>query len=98
MRSESAWSGFARLTPDTPERSELGDGVKSSLRRARDLTLKAVRYVAQSRTIVRRTKIAGELTDLLKKLKTPIPKQLLAVAEVTEPPPPHRHTPGIHPP
>jgi len=41
-------------------------------------TLKAARYVAESRTIVQRTKIVGELADLLKKLGIPIPKQLLA--------------------
>ena len=49
-------------------------------------TLKAVRYMAESRTIVQRTKIAGELPDLLKKLGIPIPKQLLAVTEAAEPP------------
>jgi hypothetical protein len=43
-----------------------------------------VRYVAESRTIVQRTKIVGELADLLKKLWIPIPKQLLAVTETTE--------------
>ena len=48
--------------------------------------VKAVRYMAESRTIVQRTKIAGELPDLLKKVGIPIPKQLLAVTEVAEPP------------
>jgi hypothetical protein len=43
--------------------------------------LKAVRYGSESRRIVQRTKIAGELADLLKKLGIPIPKQLLAVTE-----------------
>ena len=46
--------------------------------------LKAVRYVSGSRTIVQRTKIGGELADLLKKLGIPIPKQLLMVTEATE--------------
>ena len=49
-------------------------------------TLKAVRYVAESRTIVQRTKIVGELADLLKKLGIPIPKQLLAVTEAADTP------------
>ena len=49
-------------------------------------TLKAVRYVAEGRTIVQRTKIAGELADLLKKLGIPIPKQLLAVTEAADTP------------
>jgi transposase len=48
--------------------------------------LKAVRYVSESRTIVQRTKIGGELADLLKNLGIPIPKQLLAVTESAEPP------------
>ena len=48
--------------------------------------LKAVRYVSERRTIVQRTKIGGELADLLKKLGIPIPKQLLAVTEATETP------------
>jgi Transposase DDE domain len=43
--------------------------------------LKAVRYQAGGRGIVQRTKIAGSLADLLKKLGIPIPKQLLAVTE-----------------
>ena len=43
--------------------------------------LKAVRYHTESRSIVQRTKVAGELADLLKKLGIPMPKQLLAVAE-----------------
>jgi len=49
-------------------------------------TLKAVRYVAERRTIVQRTKIGPELADLLKKLGIPMPKQLLAVtgAAVTQ--------------
>jgi hypothetical protein len=49
-------------------------------------TLKAVRYVAERRTIVQRTKIGGELGDLLKKLGIPIPKQLLAVTDAAENP------------
>ena len=49
-------------------------------------TLKAVRYVAEGRTIVQRTKIAGELAELLKKLGIPIPKQLLAVTEAADTP------------
>jgi hypothetical protein len=58
-------------------------------------TLKAVRYAAERRTIVQRTKIAGELGDLLKKLWVSTPKQLLAVTEAAETPPRHGHTPGI---
>jgi transposase len=50
--------------------------------------LKAVRYRSESRTIVQRTKIAGELADLLKKLGMPIPKQLLAVTEAAATPAP----------
>jgi hypothetical protein len=46
--------------------------------------LKAVRYGSEGRTIVQRTKIGGELADLLKKLGIPIPKQLLAVTEAAE--------------
>jgi Transposase DDE domain len=42
-------------------------------------TLKAVRYQAGGRAIVQRTKIAGALTEVLKQLGIPIPKQLLAV-------------------
>jgi hypothetical protein len=48
--------------------------------------LKAVRYQAGGRGIVQRTKIAGGLADLLKKLGIPIPKQLLAVTEAPETP------------
>jgi Transposase DDE domain len=48
--------------------------------------LKAVRYQTGGRGIVQRTKIAGELTALLKKLGMPIPKQLLAVTEAPETP------------
>jgi transposase len=48
--------------------------------------LKAVRYVSERRTIVQRTKIGGELADLLKKLGIPIPKQLLVVTETAETP------------
>jgi hypothetical protein len=43
--------------------------------------LKAVRYCSEGQTIVQRTKIGGELADLLKKLGIPIPKQLLTVTE-----------------
>src|SRR5947209_3441285 len=49
-------------------------------------TLKAVRYVTERQTIVQRTKITGELGELLKKLEIPIPKQLLAVGEAPETP------------
>ena len=49
-------------------------------------TLKAVRYLAERQTIVQRTKITGELAELLKKLGIPIPKQLLAVDEAPETP------------
>jgi Transposase DDE domain len=48
--------------------------------------LKAVRYHAGGRGIVQRTKIAGGLADLLKKLGIPIPKRLLAVTEAPETP------------
>jgi hypothetical protein len=48
--------------------------------------LKAVRYQAGERGIVQRTKIAGALAALLKKLGIPIPKQLLAVTEAPETP------------
>jgi Transposase DDE domain len=48
--------------------------------------LKAVRYQAGGRGIVQRTKIAGALAALLKKLGVPIPKQLLAVTEAPETP------------
>jgi hypothetical protein len=54
---------------------------------AHDLgALKAVRYQAGGRGIVQRTKIAGTLAELLKKLSVPIPKQLLAVTEAPETP------------
>src|SRR4051794_17469892 len=46
--------------------------------------LKAVRYQVGGRGIVQRTKIAGALAELLKKLGIPIPKQLLAVTEAPE--------------
>src|SRR4051794_33016193 len=49
-------------------------------------TLKAVCYVTERQTIVQRTKITGELAELLKKLGIPIPKQLLAVGEAPETP------------
>jgi Transposase DDE domain len=48
--------------------------------------LKAVRYQAGGRGIVQRTKIAGDLAELLKKLGIPIPKRLLAVTEAPETP------------
>jgi len=51
-------------------------------------TLKAVRYVAERRTIVQRTKIGPELADLPKKLRIPMSKQLLAVTEAAVPPAP----------
>jgi hypothetical protein len=59
--------------------------------------LKAVRYQAGGRGIVQRTKIAGDLAALLKKLGIPIPKRLLAVIEAPETPLRPRHTPGIRP-
>jgi hypothetical protein len=49
-------------------------------------TLKAVRYQAGGRGIVQRTKVAGTLAELLRKLGIPIPKQLLGVTEVPETP------------
>ena len=48
--------------------------------------LKAVRYQAGGRGIVQRTKVAGTLAELLKKLGIPTPKQLLAVTEAPETP------------
>jgi hypothetical protein len=48
--------------------------------------LKAVRYQVGGQGIVQRTKIAGGLAELLKKLRVPIPKQLLAVTEAPQPP------------
>ena len=47
-------------------------------------TLKAVRYGAEGRTIVQRTRIGAELADLLKKLPIPIPKQLLLLTEAAQ--------------
>ena len=41
-------------------------------------TLKAVRYRCESRTIVQRTKIAAELSAMLKTLGISVPKQILA--------------------
>jgi transposase len=43
--------------------------------------LKAVRYRSESRTIVQRTKVAGELAETLKNLGVSMPKPILAVAE-----------------
>jgi hypothetical protein len=48
--------------------------------------LKAVRYQVGGRSIVQRTKIAGDLAALLKKLGIPMPKRLLAVIEAPETP------------
>jgi hypothetical protein len=48
--------------------------------------LKAVRYQVGGQGIVQRTKVAGELAVLLKKLGIPIPKQLLTVTHVPETP------------
>jgi hypothetical protein len=45
-----------------------------------------VRYRTEARTIVQRTRIRGELGDILKKLTVSIPKQLLAVSEPTAEP------------
>jgi hypothetical protein len=44
-------------------------------------TLKAVRYRCESRTIVQRTKIAAELSAMLKTLGISVPKQILAVED-----------------
>ena len=49
-------------------------------------TLKAVRYQAEGRTIVQRTKIGAELGELLKKLGISRPKQLLLVSDPAEAP------------
>jgi hypothetical protein len=57
-------------------------------RLAHDLAaLEAVRYRAEARTIAQRTRIRGELGDILKKLAVSIPKQLLAVSEPAADPP-----------
>jgi hypothetical protein len=48
--------------------------------------LKAVRYQTGERGIVQRTKITGELAELLKKSGIPIPKQLLAVTQAAKAP------------
>ena len=47
-------------------------------------TLKAVRYRCESRTIVQRTKIAVELSTMLKTLGISVPKQILAVEEAPQ--------------
>jgi len=41
--------------------------------------LKAIRYSAENRTIVQRTKIAAELAEILKKLGISTPKKIIAV-------------------
>ena len=46
--------------------------------------LKAVRYRAGERTIVQRTKIAAELSAMLKTLGISVPKQILAVEEAPQ--------------
>jgi transposase len=48
--------------------------------------LKAVRYRSESRTIVQRTKIGSELTEILKTLGVSTPKQILDVTEAAETP------------
>ncbi len=48
-------------------------------------SLTAVRYRTESRAIVQRTRIASELTELLKKLGVTMPKLVLSVAETTPP-------------
>ena len=47
-------------------------------------TLKAVRYCCEHRTIVQRTKIAAELSAMLKTLGISVPKQILAVEEAPQ--------------
>jgi transposase len=47
-------------------------------------TLKAVRYHCESRTIVQRTKIAAELSAMLKTLGISVPKQILAVEQTPQ--------------
>jgi len=47
-------------------------------------TLKAVRYRCESRTIVQRTKVAAELSSMLKILGISVPKQILAVEEAPQ--------------
>src|SRR5690349_19330553 len=49
-------------------------------------TLKAVRYVAERQTIVQRTKIGPELSELLKILGISAPKQVMAMSEAAETP------------
>src|SRR5690349_8186612 len=49
-------------------------------------TLKAVRYVAERQTIVQRTKIGPELSELLKILGISAPKQVMAMIEAAETP------------
>jgi hypothetical protein len=43
--------------------------------------LKAVRYRCESRTIVQRSKLTAELSEMLKTLKVSVPKQILLVEE-----------------
>jgi len=44
----------------------------------------AVRYRCERRTIVQRTKIAAELSAMLKTLGISVPKQILAVEEAPQ--------------
>jgi hypothetical protein len=54
---------------------------------AHELTaLKAVRYQAGDRTIVQRSKIAGSLGEILKKIGISTPKQILSVSDPVEAP------------
>jgi transposase len=74
------------LALQMPRAAEIRCGL-SWARIAHELgALKAVRYQVGGRGIVQRTKIAGDLAALLKKLGIPIPKRLLAVIEPSETP------------
>jgi hypothetical protein len=85
-----SWTCSIAFTPAKPLQVQRTAEIRTGLPWVRIAhllgTLKAVRYVAERRTIVQRTKIGGELGDLLKKLGIPIPKQLLAVTDAAESP------------
>ena len=61
--------------------AELRTGLPWARLAERLTTLKAVRYRTEARTIVQRTRIGPELTEVLKKLGVARPKQLLALSE-----------------
>jgi hypothetical protein len=76
----------ARHRPDCRATAEIRTGLPWARITHLQGTLKAVRYVAEGRTIVQRMKIASELADLLRKVGIPIPKQLLVVTEAADTP------------